>query len=297
MTTFEVKKFNLASMKPSRCTLLVGKKGMGKSVMMDNLMYHMRDNVDLGLAISPTEDSQKTFAKRLGYTLVWTTFDLERIGAIIEEQRHNRGALARPFKVVIFMDDLGFDEKLWKNKTMLDLHFNQRHIDIQVVFSVQYVMSIKPDVRSNIDYLFAFNEKIGKNRQKLYENFFGVFANYASFDKTMRTCTQNYECLVLDNTQSSSNLDDTVFYFKATLDLPDFKLGAPIFRKLDAYCKKVGHTKRPAIPGFSQPKGSTNSASGPAPDPDKITQVVKVGGKKKSRSKAPAVPPLVLEGL
>ena len=75
----------------------------------------------------------------------------------------------------------------------------------QVVFSVQYVLSIKPDVRSNIDYLFAFNEKIGKNRQKLYENFFGVFANYASFDKTMRTCTQNYECLVLDNTQSSSD--------------------------------------------------------------------------------------------
>lgn len=277
--------------------MVVGKKGMGKSVMIRNLMYHMKDRVDLGLAISPTEESQKTFEEHLGYTLVWTEFDVDRIQAVIDEQRHNRGALDRPFKVVIFMDDMGFDEKLWKNKTMLDLHFNQRHIDIQVVFSVQYVLSIKPDVRSNIDYLFAFNEKIGKNRQKLYEHFFGVFANYSSFDKTMRACTQDYECLVLDNTQSSSNLDDTVFYFKATLELPKFKLGAPIFHKLDEYCKKKGHSKRPAIPGLSQPKGSTNSASGPAPDPDKITQVVKVGGKKKSRSKAPAVPPLVLEGL
>jgi hypothetical protein len=292
MTTFEVKRFDMASMKPSRCSMVVGKKGMGKSVMIENIMYHIKDAVDLGLAISPTEDSQKMFESHLGYTLVWTEFDVDRIQAIIEEQRHNRGALDRPFKVVIFMDDMGFDEKLWKNKTMLDLHFNQRHIDIQVVFSVQYVLSIKPDVRSNIDYVFAFNEKIGKNRQKLYEHFFGVFTNFSSFDKTMRACTQDYECIVLDNTQNSNNLDDTVFYFRANASLPPFKLGAPAFHALDKHCRKKGAKKRPVIPALAKP-GAPDAAA----DPDKITTVVKAKAKRPRKPRGPAVEPLVLDAL
>ena len=297
--TFEVKKFNMDAMKPSRCSLAVGSKGSGKSTLITNLLYNIKDKVDLVLAISPTEDSQKMFESHIGYTLVWTEFDVERIEKIIAEQRHNRGALDRPFLVAIFMDDLGFDEKLWKNKTMLDLHFNQRHIDVQVVFSVQYVLSIKPDVRSNIDYVFAFNEKISKNRVKLYENFFGVFTNYASFDKTMRACTQNYECLVLDNTQPTSSLDQTVFYYKAPLNLPSFKVGRSVFHELDKYCKKKTHKRRPAIPGMAK-----DDAAPQQQDDGKITAVVKAGSgsakssKKSSRkSKGPPVEPLVLDGL
>ena len=295
MTTFEVKRFDMDSMKPSRCSLAVGSKGSGKSTLLATLLYNIKDKVDLVVAISPTEDTQKDFEAHIGYTLVWTEFDVERIEKIIAEQRHNRGAMDRPFRVAIFMDDLGFDEKLWKNKTMLDLHFNQRHIDVQVVFSVQYVLSIKPDVRSNIDYVFAFNEKISKNRQKLYENFFGVFADYRSFDKTMRACTQNYECLVLDNTQPNSDLDKTVFYYKAPLNLPSFKVGRSVFHELDKYCKKKTNKRRPAIPGMATGK---EEAPAVTHDDGKITAVVKAKPKRSSRkSKGPPVEPLVLDSL
>jgi len=44
----------------------------------------------------------------------------------------------------------------------------------------------------------------------------------------MDQCTQNYECLVIDNTSQSSKLEDCIFYYKAEIH-PDFRIGAPEF--------------------------------------------------------------------
>jgi hypothetical protein len=44
----------------------------------------------------------------------------------------------------------------------------------------------------------------------------------------MDQCTQNYECLVVDNTSQSAKLEDCVFWYKAEIH-PDFKIGDPEF--------------------------------------------------------------------
>jgi hypothetical protein len=44
----------------------------------------------------------------------------------------------------------------------------------------------------------------------------------------MDQCTQNYECLVVDNTSQSSKLEECVFWYKAEIH-PDFRIGAPEF--------------------------------------------------------------------
>lgn len=46
------------------------------------------------------------------------------------------------------------------------------------------------------------------------------------FNKVMDSCTENYECLVLDNTSKSNRIEDCVFWYKATLR-KNFKVGAP----------------------------------------------------------------------
>jgi len=42
----------------------------------------------------------------------------------------------------------------------------------------------------------------------------------------MDACTENYECIVLDNTSKSNRIEDCVFWYKATLR-KNFKVGAP----------------------------------------------------------------------
>ena len=55
-----------------------------------------------------------------------------------------------------------------------------------------------------------------------------MFPTFEIFCQVMNQCTENYECLVINNTVRSNKLEDCVFWYKAT-DHPPFKLGAPEF--------------------------------------------------------------------
>jgi hypothetical protein len=45
------------------------------------------------------------------------------------------------------------------------------------------------------------------------------------FNQAMNSCTENYECLVLDNTSKSNRIEDCVFWYKATLR-KNFRIGS-----------------------------------------------------------------------
>ena len=50
------------------------------------------------------------------------------------------------------------------------------------------------------------------------------------FNQVMNACTENYECLVLDNTSKSNKIEDVVYWYKAALHKP-FRAGHPNFWK------------------------------------------------------------------
>jgi hypothetical protein len=57
----QIRKFDPSQMKPHRIILLVGRRGVGKSVLMRDLMERLSAKVDFGLAMTPTEDSAEVF--------------------------------------------------------------------------------------------------------------------------------------------------------------------------------------------------------------------------------------------
>jgi hypothetical protein len=89
-------------------------------------------------------------------------------------------------------------------------------------------MDLPPALRTNIDYVFCLRENIIQNREKLYKSFFGVFPTFAMFQQVLDACTENYECLVIDNTSHSAKLEDCIFWYKADTHA-DFRIGAPEF--------------------------------------------------------------------
>jgi len=66
------------------------------------------------------------------------------------------------------------------------------------------------------------------NRRKLYEQYAGMFPDFDSFCQVMNQCTEDYECLVIDNNSKSNKLEDQVFWYKAT-PRPEFRLCSPEF--------------------------------------------------------------------
>eukprot|EP00959_Pyramimonas_sp_CCMP1952_P252025 5265927-Pyramimonas_sp.AAC.1 len=51
------------------------------------------------------------------------------------------------------------------------------------------------------------------------------------FNQVMDACTENYECIVLDNTIKSNKIEDVVFWYKARMFDPkkSFRVGHPKF--------------------------------------------------------------------
>jgi hypothetical protein len=61
-------------------------------------------------------------------------------------------------------------------------------------------------------------------RVKIYNHYAGMFPSFEAFCQIMDSCTDNYECIVIDNTVQSNKLEDIVFWYKAD-DHNEFRLG------------------------------------------------------------------------
>jgi hypothetical protein len=66
------------------------------------------------------------------------------------------------------------------------------------------------------------------NRKMIYETFAGVFPTFECFCSVLDQTTDNYECMVIDNTSKSNKLEDQVYWFKADIR-DDFKIGCREF--------------------------------------------------------------------
>lgn len=227
----QIQKFDPRSIKPNRIILLVAKRNSGKSVLMRDLMYHMHQNVDFGLAMTPTEDSAEMFRACMPEQWIYSGFDAVKLDQLITIQRE----LSRKKKqraLYLCMDDCMYDKKVLRSTQMRDVFMNGRHLGITFINAMQYVMDMPPDLRTNVDYVFALRETIISNKTKLWKYFFGMFDRFEDFSRVMDTCTADFSCLVLDNTSRSNKLEDCLFHYKAELDTPPFVMGKDTYIQL-----------------------------------------------------------------
>lgn len=226
-----VNRFDMSKMKKHRIIVLIGKRSTGKSVLLRDIMYHVSDNVDFGVAMTPTEDTAAMFREHMPANWIYSGFNSNTLESLLNIQR-DLGRTNKQRDLYVLMDDCMYDKKMLKSTAIRDLFMNGRHYKVMYMTCMQYIMDMPPDLRTNVDYVFALKENILTNKQKLWKYFFGMFEKFEDFNKVMDRCTENYGVLVLDNTVPSNKIDDTVFWYRAQLDLPMFSMGSKKFWKL-----------------------------------------------------------------
>ena len=97
-----------------------------------------------------------------------------------------------------------------------------------MVLPTLYPLGIPPNLRTNIDYVFILREPYLTNRKRIWENYASMFPTLESFCAVMDQCTENFECLVINNNAKSNKLNDQIFWYKAE-NHPNFKLGSKEF--------------------------------------------------------------------
>ena len=241
--TLELKRFDMKkiSFKPNEnkgpVCVLIGRRDTGKSFLVRDLLYYHQD-IPLGTVISGTEEGNGFYGKHVPKLFIHDEYNtaiveniLKRQRQVLKQMQKEQEAYKRSNidpRTFVILDDCLYDNGWAKDKMMRLLFMNGRHWKIMLVITMQYPLGIPPNLRTNIDYVFILREPYITNRKRIYENYAGMFPTFESFCQVMDQCTENYECLVINNNSKSNKLHDQIFWYKADPH-GDFKLGSKEF--------------------------------------------------------------------
>ena len=241
--TLDLKRFDMRkiSFRPDEnkgpVIVLIGRRDTGKSYLVRDLLYYHQD-IPIGTVISGTEAGNGFYAQHVPKLFIHEEYNtaiieniLKRQKAVLKQvtkeiQSYKRSSIDP--RAFVILDDCLFDNSWTKDKMMRLLFMNGRHWKIMLVITMQYPLGIPPNLRTNIDYVFILREPYIANRKRIYENYAGMFPTFESFYQVMDQCTENFECLVIDNNVKSNKLKDQIFWYKGDHH-PNFKLGSKEF--------------------------------------------------------------------
>ena len=269
--TLELKKFDMRniSFKPNEnkgpVVVLIGRRDTGKSFLVKDLLFNHQD-IPIGTVISGTESGNNFYSDHVPKLFIHDEYNTAIIENILKrqkgvlkeinkEQQHYGRSSIDP-RAFVILDDCLFDASWTKDKIMRLLFMNGRHWKIMLVITMQYPLGIPPNLRTNIDYVFILREPYITNRKRIYENYAGMFPTFESFCQVMDQCTENYECLVIDNNAKSNRLEDLIFWYKAEPH-NSFKLGSKEYWDLS----KDVHSDDDEVP--YDPSAMRKKSSGP----------------------------------
>jgi hypothetical protein len=238
MANLNLRKFDMSKIANGSIVVMIGKRNTGKSFLVKDLLYYKRD-IPIGTVISATENSNRFYGDLMPSLFIHDEFSPEIVANLVKRQKivvkkmKDQEAMygksnIDPYAYLI-LDDLMYDAPTWiRDTTIKQIFMNGRHIKLLFLITMQFSLGIPPALRGNIDYVFILRENIVSNRRRLYEHYAGMFPTFEIFCQVMNQCTENFECLVIDNTCKSNKLEDTVFWYRADSHSP-FKMGSAIY--------------------------------------------------------------------
>ena len=270
MATLDLKKFDMKniSFKSNEAKgpviVLIGKRDTGKSFLVRDLLYYHQE-IPIGTVISGTEEGNGFYGSMIPKLFIHNEYNTAIIENILKRQRTVLKQVKKEIetyrkssidpRAFVILDDCLFDSSWSRDKMMRLLFMNGRHWKVMLVITMQYPLGVPPILRTNIDYVFILRENYIANRKRIYENYAGMFPTFESFCQVMDQCTENYECLVINNNSKSNKLQEQVYWYKADSH-NNFKLGSKEFWDLSKDLKDNDDDDEPYDPNKMKKKNS-----------------------------------------
>jgi len=234
-----IRKWDPTTMAPDATCLAVGKRHAGKTTLMQDVMWYVRDRLDLVIGMNPTENAQNPIlGKFLPPAFIYDRYDEEKVKHVLEWQRRTV-ANGKGLRVGLILDDCmgetnsdGTKKKIMSSGEIAKIFKIGRHRKLLFWCTLQYMRDCPPDARSNTDLLFLYNLTSMSERQKCYKDFFGMINNFQDFCKVLDLCTKGYNCLVLDTRIAMRDPMNCIFTYKANVRNEPFRVGRDVFWQL-----------------------------------------------------------------
>jgi hypothetical protein len=220
----QIKKFDMTKVSDRSVIAFIGKRKSGKSTCLKELLYY-RKHIPVCTVISPTEEFNRFFGDIIPSIFIYNDLKLEIVANAIARQKKVKARKIFEEKkygysnidpqAMLILDDCLYDNSWSYWKEIREIFMNGRHIDMTFIYTAQTATNLLPALRQQLDYVFMFFLPGLANRKKLYENYASIFPTFESFNQVYDSCTQNFECLVIDNTIRSNRLEDQIAWYKA----------------------------------------------------------------------------------
>lgn len=186
------------TLRPGKNIFIVGKRGTGKTVLLNDLMFHLHRHYDMGLACSPTQDTIQLLERHMPRTCIHQ--DIGSLPIVLERLLHTLESLYRQGKrknVYIILDDCLYDARFLRDRHFVNILGVTRSYGITIIVCMQYTANMPPHLRSRFDYVLAFRDSIASNREKIRQLYLDGMRDRA-FQRAFDRLTRNYQCMVID---------------------------------------------------------------------------------------------------
>ena len=242
ISNVEIREFDDSTIAEDATILIVGKRHTGKTTLTRAIMHCVKDKLDLCMGMNPTEMGNHNLEFFMPKSLIYHEFNDEKLKHLLEWQKRST-ANNKAMRIGLVMDDCMAEttgtgakkKKVMGSSDIIKVFKLGRHLKLFYINCMQYIKDAPPEIRGNVDLLFAFGTTSGNEREKLWKEYFAMFSNYKHFCQVFEACTQQYECLVLDTRKAAKSPMDSVFYYKAKVIQEPFRVGRPIFWRLSSY--------------------------------------------------------------
>tara|TARA_B110001469_G_scaffold119741_1_gene127573 strand:+ start:3840 stop:4673 length:834 start_codon:yes stop_codon:yes gene_type:complete len=235
----KLRKFDIKSIPSDKVIVFIGKRETGKSFLVKDLLYYHKD-VPIGTVISGTEAANTFYGNMVPSLFIHDAFtpqivanSLKRQKMVIKKINKDKaryGSSNIDPRAFLILDDCLYDQSWVRDENIRNLFMNGRHYKMLFIITMQYALGVPPNLRTNIDYVFILRENLMNNRKRLYEHYAGMFPSFEIFCQVMDACTEDFNCLVINNNAKSNKIEDQVFWYKADPH-SEFKIGASEFWK------------------------------------------------------------------
>jgi hypothetical protein len=235
MATIQLKKFR-PDKQIAECAsmLVVGGRRTGKSMLMRDLLWHMRDRIYDARVYTGTmedEESWDNYTPAKYVTFCQEALPEEDLNAALRLQ-DERKKIAKlhgikcPPSLFLFEDCEFLKPSIWSSQPVKSLALNGRHRRTFLMAAVQYLISARSEIRGMWDLAFFCFEPMTNNRERVFKNFGGMCGSFAEFDSIFCAATRDWGVLVIDCRAKSYKLQDCLFWYRAK-DVGKYRLGVP----------------------------------------------------------------------
>ena len=108
-----------------------------------------------------------------------------------------------PKNFVIFDDLVGILDG--RDKYLNHLHTLGRHTSTFFIHNIQYVKSISPTIREQVELVYMFRSNTKNTIEALFENFGQLFDKYVDFKNFFMTAIKKYQALLYIQSRDENN--------------------------------------------------------------------------------------------